>query len=91
MLLNFKMKNFKSFYNTTELNMFADNNKREYQDRLINVKKGRLKKNVLPAMVISSYFFNLSFELITAFANDFIASDIEYLSVNLLYDFINFL
>ena len=52
MLLNFKMKNFKSFYNTTELNMFADNNKREYQDRLINVKKGRLKKNVLPAMVI---------------------------------------
>ncbi len=52
MLLNFKMKNFKSFYNTTELNMFADNSKREYQDRLINIKSGRLKKNVLPAMVI---------------------------------------
>ncbi len=57
MLLNFKMKNFKSFYNTTEINMIADNMKREYPDRLINIRKKEPnkelnKRNVLPSMVI---------------------------------------
>ena len=53
MLINFKIKNFKSFYDTTEIDMSSNNRKREYMNRLINIKqKGRIKKNILPAMVI---------------------------------------
>lgn len=53
MLLDFKMKNFKSFYNNTDISMFADNAKRDLKDRLINVSgKKTIKKNALPSMVI---------------------------------------
>lgn len=53
MLLNFKIKNFKSFYNNTEISMFADNGKRELKERLINVSnKKSVTKNVIPSMVI---------------------------------------
>ena len=53
MILDFRFKNYKSFYNETSVNMFANNAKKEYKDRLINVtsKKG-VKKKVLPSMVI---------------------------------------
>jgi AAA15 family ATPase/GTPase len=53
MLLNFKTKNFKSFYNETEISMIADSAKRDLNDRLINVSgKKTIKKNALPSMVI---------------------------------------
>lgn len=53
MLLEFKLKNFKSFYNETTISMFADNAKRDFKDRLINISKSKkIKKNVLPSMVI---------------------------------------
>lgn len=53
MLLNFKIKNFKSFYNETEISMIADSAKRDLSDRLINVSgKKTIKKNALPSMVI---------------------------------------
>ncbi|MBO6244232.1 MAG: ATP-binding protein, partial [Clostridia bacterium] len=53
MLLNFKIKNFKSFYNETNINMIADSAKRDFNDRLINVTgKKTVKKCALPSMVI---------------------------------------
>lgn len=53
MLLNFKIKNFKSFYNETEISMIANNAQKDLRDRLINISgKKTIKKNVLPSMVI---------------------------------------
>lgn len=53
MLLNFKIKNFKSFYNETEISMIANNSKRDFSDRLINISgKKYIKKSGLPSMVI---------------------------------------
>ena len=53
MLLNFRMSNFKSFYNDTNISMIADNAKRDFKDRLISISdKKNMKKNGLPAMVI---------------------------------------
>lgn len=53
MLLNFKIKNFKSFYNKTEISMLADSGKRDFKDRLIDIgEKKNIKKYVLPSMVI---------------------------------------
>ena len=37
MLLDFKFKNFKSFYELTDFSMFADTSKREYKERLIKI------------------------------------------------------
>ena len=37
MLLNFKIKNYKSFYDETEISMIANSAKRDLNDRLINV------------------------------------------------------
>lgn len=53
MLLNFKIKNYKSFYDETEISMLANSAKRDLNDRLINVSgKKSVKKNTLPSMVI---------------------------------------
>lgn len=53
MLLNFKIKNYKSFYDETEISMLANSAKRDLNDRLINVsEKKSVKKNTLPSMVI---------------------------------------
>lgn len=53
MLIDFRMKNFKSFYNETDISLVADNTKQEYKERLIEVNgKGKAKKKILPAMVI---------------------------------------
>ena len=53
MLLDFKIKNYKSFYDETEISMIANNAKRDLNDRLINVSgKKSVKKNALPSMVI---------------------------------------
>ena len=53
MLLDFKMKNYKSFYDETTVSMIADSAKRDFPDRLINIsEKKSIKKKVLPAMVI---------------------------------------
>lgn len=51
MLLELKLKNYKSFYNETIISMIAENGKQEYKERLIEVQSN-VKKNVLPAMVI---------------------------------------
>lgn len=51
MLLELKLKNYKSFYNETIISMIAENGKQEYKERLIEVQNN-IKKNVLPAMVI---------------------------------------
>ena len=53
MLLSFKMKNYKSFYNETEISMIADNAKKDLNDRLIKLnEKKEIKKSILPSMVI---------------------------------------
>lgn len=53
MLLSFKIKNYKSFYNETDISMIAHSAKRDLNDRLINVsEKKNVKKNALPSMVI---------------------------------------
>ena len=53
MLLDFKIKNFKSFYNETEINMLADSGKRDFKDRLIDISnKKTVRKFALPSMVI---------------------------------------
>lgn len=53
MLLNFKIKNYKSFYDETEISILANSAKRDLNDRLINVSgKKSVKKNTLPSMVI---------------------------------------
>lgn len=53
MLLDFKIKNYKSFYDETEISMIANSAKRDLNDRLINVSgKKSVKKNALPSMVI---------------------------------------
>ena len=53
MLLDFKMKNYKSFYDETTVSMIADSAKRDFPDRLIDIsEKKSIKKKVLPAMVI---------------------------------------
>jgi len=53
MLLELIIKNYKSFYNETAIDMFADNAKKEYKERLINVTgKSSIKKSIVPAMVI---------------------------------------
>ncbi len=51
MLLEFKIKNYKSFYNETVISMFANSAKRDYTERLIKINKTSNKK-VLPSMVI---------------------------------------
>ncbi len=53
MLINFVMKNYRSFYEKTCFSMFADTQKREFKDSLISVKN--LKRGgpkVVPSMVI---------------------------------------
>lgn len=53
MLLDFKFKNFKSFYELTDFSMFADTSKREYKERLIKISDTkRAGKYILPSMVI---------------------------------------
>lgn len=53
MLLEFKMQNFKSFYDETTISMFADNAKKEYKERLININDEKsITKKVIPAMVV---------------------------------------
>ena len=52
MLLDFKIKNYKSFYNLTDISMIADSAKKDLNDRLINVGNKNLKKMALPSMVI---------------------------------------
>lgn len=53
MLIDFKIKNFKSFYNSTTISMVADNKKREMIERLIKIAGNkRTEKNILPSMVI---------------------------------------
>ena len=44
MLLDFKIKNYKSFYNLTDISMIADSAKKDLNDRLINVGNKNLKK-----------------------------------------------
>lgn len=53
MLLSFKMKNYKSFYNETNISMFADTAKRDFKDRLIKIYENKkVNKSILPSMVI---------------------------------------
>lgn len=52
MLLDFKIKNFKSFYNDTEISMLANSGKRDFKDRLIDINNKKVKKYALPSMVI---------------------------------------
>ena len=53
MLLDFKMKNFKSFYNKTDFTMMADTSKRENKERLVKISDTkRTGKYALPSMVI---------------------------------------
>ena len=52
MLLDFKIKNYKSFYNLTDISMIAESAKKDLNDRLINVGNKNLKKMALPSMVI---------------------------------------
>lgn len=53
MLIDFKIKNFKSFYNSTTISMVADNKKREMIERLIKIAGNkRTEKNIIPSMVI---------------------------------------
>ncbi len=53
MLIDFKIKNYKSFYHLTDISLVADNTKQDDKQRLILLnKKGKNKKYVLPAMVI---------------------------------------
>lgn len=52
MLLDFKIRNFKSFYNETEISMLADSGKRDFKERLIDINKEKIKKYALPSMVI---------------------------------------
>jgi len=48
MLLDFKMKNYKSFYDETTVSMIADSAKRDFPDRLIDIsEKKSIKKKVL--------------------------------------------
>ena len=52
MLLDFKIKNFKSFYNDTEISMLANSGKRDFKERLIDINNKKVKKYALPSMVI---------------------------------------
>lgn len=53
MLIDLKIKNFKSFYNSTTISMVADNKKREMKERLIKIAgNDKTEKNILPSMVI---------------------------------------
>ena len=53
MLIEFNIKNFKSFYNNTNISMVADNMKREKKDRLFKIAgNSKTEKNILPSMVI---------------------------------------
>ena len=53
MLIEFNIKNFKSFYNKTNISMVADNMKREKKDRLFKIAgNSKTEKNILPSMVI---------------------------------------
>lgn len=53
MLINLKIKNFKSFYEFTNISMVADNMKREMKERLIKIAgNDNTEKNILPSMVI---------------------------------------
>lgn len=53
MLIDLKIKNFKSFYNSTTISMVADNKKSEMKERLIKIAGNkRTEKNILPSMVI---------------------------------------
>lgn len=51
MLLDFKIKNYKSFYNEAELSMFAENAKKEKKEILIPLENAT-KKLILPSAVI---------------------------------------
>lgn len=53
MLIDLKIKNFKSFYNSTTISMVADNKKSEMKERLIKIAGNkRTEKNILPSTVI---------------------------------------
>lgn len=53
MLLDFKIQNYKSFYNKTNISMIGDSAKKDHSDRLINVMENKkIRKYALPAMVI---------------------------------------
>ena len=53
MLIELKIKNFKSFYNSAMISMVADNKKREMKERLIKIAgNDNTEKNILPSIVI---------------------------------------
>lgn len=53
MLLNFVIKNYKSFYNKTDISMIANNAQKDFKERLINITgKKTINKSVLPSIVI---------------------------------------
>lgn len=52
MLLDFKMKNFKSFYELSDFTMMAEMNKKDNYDCLMNIKDSGVSKKVLPSAVI---------------------------------------
>ena len=52
MLIEFKMKNFKSFYENTTISMVADNTKQEDKQILIKAQDNISQKNILPSLVI---------------------------------------
>ncbi len=52
MLIQFKIKNFKSFYHDTVINMVADTKKQELKNNLISIPLTKKGKKILPAIVI---------------------------------------
>lgn len=52
MLLDFKMKNFRAFYEKASLTMFADTKKKDNQECLISEKCGNISRKILPSAVI---------------------------------------
>ncbi len=53
MLLDFRIKNYKSFYNYTDISMIANGAQKDFKDRLIKIVGNKsTKKYLLPSMVI---------------------------------------
>ena len=68
MLIDLKIKNFKSFYNYTTISMVANNKKRELKERLIKIAgNDKTEKNILPSMVIYGANASGKTSIITAF------------------------
>ena len=68
MLIDLKIKNFKSFYNSTTISMVANNKKRELKERLIKIAgNDKTEKNILPSMVIYGANASGKTSIITAF------------------------